>query len=107
MNVYGSDLVRIEADMNAMAYTDNGAVCTLQGADISMNVRVEGLLYPRTREPGTYTVNYECADNNGIDATPVSRTVVVRDTTCPTCTINVPELQLEASFPYSSDGAQC
>ena len=39
------------------------------------------------RVPGKYTIRYDCADLSGNAATPVTRTVYVKDTRCPKLTL--------------------
>merc|ERR1712125_39917 len=60
---------------------------------------------------GTYKITYKCKDTAGNAADPLTRTVVVKDTTCPTCKLNggkkTQKVVREASFPYSDLGATC
>jgi len=107
VNVEGDDVIVVEARMGAPPYSDQGAVCRLQGEDISQLVRVGGTMFPRTNSPGTFSVTYHCAGNFGNEASPATRTVVVRDTTCPVCTVALNETEIEASFPYVGAGATC
>merc|ERR1711939_515827 len=53
-------------------------------------------------------ITYKCKDAAGNAADALTRTVVVKDTTCPTCTITgLQSVKREASFPYSDLGAIC
>merc|ERR1712046_282430 len=56
-------------------------------------------------------MGYKCKDTAGNAADPLTRTVVVKDTTCPTCKLNggkkTQKVVREASFPYSDLGATC
>merc|ERR1719181_1797674 len=61
---------------------------------------------------GTYKINYNCEDSAGQTAVQATRTVVVQDKTCPTCTIpggtaNGPTITVEASFPYTEEPSTC
>ncbi len=56
--------------------------------------------------PGVYTVVYSVSDSSGLAAAPVSRTVVVEDTTAPTVTLNGAEsLVLGCGEAFSDPGA--
>merc|ERR1712216_671232 len=59
----------------------------------------------------TIKATYKCKDTAGNAADPLTRTVVVKDTTCPTCKLNggkkTQKVVREASFPYSDLGATC
>merc|ERR1711937_1130532 len=88
LDILGNDLMTIEATYHKN-YVDDGATCSDQVDDvISQQVEVSG----------------DAAD-------PLTRTVVVKDTTCPTCKLNGGEktqkVVREASFPYSDLGATC
>merc|ERR1711937_47271 len=88
LDILGSDFMTIEATYHKN-YVDDGATCSDQVDDvISQQVEVSG----------------DAAD-------PLTRTVVVKDTTCPTCKLNGGEktqkVVREASFPYSDLGATC
>lgn len=55
---------------------------------------------------GTYTIHYEVSDNAGQEATPVTRTVDVVDTTAPVITLNgASALLLECGASYTEAGA--
>merc|ERR1711881_353773 len=58
---------------------------------------------------GTYKINYNCEDSAGQTAVQATRTVVVQDTTCPTCTVpgGTTTITVEASFPYTEEQSTC
>jgi len=94
-------------------YTDMGATCKdaqYCGAKagpciLNDRVKISGAVV-NMRIPGTYVVKYNCADNAGNAAKAMSRTIVVKDTTCPTITLAKPLVQIiEAGFPYVDLGA--
>jgi hypothetical protein len=96
-------------------YTDLGASCsdnsTGTQVDISSGVIVSGTgMFADLSTPGDYTVDYACTNAHGDEATAVSRTVYVRDNTCPTCALlgdDNGEFTVEADFPYTDPGAYC
>ena len=67
-------------------YTDAGATCNdaLDGP-LSHAVEVSGHVV-NMRQPGTYTIQYDCADLANNQASPVTRTVTVQDTLPPVIT---------------------
>merc|ERR1712070_1276762 len=90
-------------------YVDSGATCTdMVDGNISQDVEVSGDVV-NMANPGTYRISYNCKDSAGQEADTGIRTVVVRDTTCPTCTLGstAEELTVEASFPYSEEPTTC
>ena len=102
------EYVTIEASATE-TYLDSGATCSDQiDGMISMNVVVSGQAVDR-KMPGTYTLKYDCADTAGNNAITATRTIIVDQTTCPTCTILGGALLVsrEASFPYVDQGAEC
>jgi hypothetical protein len=103
----GDDHLFLEADPTSV-YTDAGATCsdTTEG-DISEAVIVSGADYPDYTAPAAYTICYNCKNKHGSSATELCRTIAVRDTTCPVCTINAGPEVVEASFPYTDTGAKC
>ena len=63
---------------------------------------------PLLDTPGRYTLLYSCTNSAQISASKLTRTVTVVDTSCPTCTVRGASTQtMEASFPYTDDGATC
>jgi hypothetical protein len=107
INVFEGDVVILEATPSA-EYEDTGASCTdgVDG-DLSAKVAVQGVMFPRHQRPGTYKLNYDCINSRGASGITASKQVVVRDTTCPTCTVTSGAVTFEASFPYLDAGAVC
>merc|ERR1711966_427752 len=67
-------------------YVDAGATCSdMVDGNISQDVEVSGDVV-NMAAVGTYKINYNCEDSAGQTAIQATRTVVVQDTTCPTCT---------------------
>jgi hypothetical protein len=91
-------------------YVDSGATCTdMVDGNISQDVEVSGDVV-NMANPGTYRISYNCKDSAGQEADTAIRTVVVKDTLCPTCALgdaNAQELTVEASFPYSEVPTTC
>jgi len=91
-------------------YTDSGAQCHdyVDGV-LSHAVEVSGQVV-NMRIVGTYLINYNCADLSGNAATPVTRTVIIEDTTPPTLRFDSARSQggalnfVEAGFPYDDAG---
>jgi hypothetical protein len=104
----GLDVVTLEAAREGF-YHDLGATCSdAYDGQINGAVKVAGEKFPELRTPGTYAVKYTCTNSHGRQAQPLLRTVTVRDSTCPTCTLNgSPTAEIEASFPYTDAGATC
>merc|ERR1712086_733894 len=68
-------------------YVDAGATCSdMVDGNISQDVEVSGDVV-NMAAVGTYKINYNCEDSAGQTAIQATRTVVVQDTTCPTCKI--------------------
>jgi len=90
-------------------YVDAGATCSdMVDGNISQDVEVSGDVV-NMAAPGTYKITYNCVDSADQSAIPAVRTVVVKDTTCPTCAVpgGVEEVTVEASFPYTEEDAAC
>merc|ERR1712072_1634875 len=67
-------------------YVDAGATCSdMVDGNISQDVEVSGDVV-NMAAVGTYKINYNCEDSAGQTAVQATRTVVVQDNTCPTCT---------------------
>jgi uncharacterized repeat protein (TIGR01451 family) len=66
-------------------FTDPGATAS-DSCDSSVPVSVSGVV--NANAVGTYTLTYTASDDSGNAAVPVTRTVIVRDTTAPTITLN-------------------
>merc|ERR1711939_665620 len=107
LDILGNDLMTIEATHH-LNYKDDGATCSDQvDGVISAKVEVSGDVINLSKV-GTYKITYKCKDAAGNAADALTRTVVVKDTTCPTCTITgLQSVKREASFPYSDLGAIC
>ena len=67
------------------SYTDAGATAT-DNVDSSVTVSTSGSV--NTAVPGNYTLTYSATDAAGNQATPVTRTVTVSDTTAPLITLS-------------------
>jgi len=107
INVFEGDVIILEAT-TADEFTDTGASCVdSTDGDLSPKVIVQGVMFPRRQRPGTYKLNYDCVNSRGASGVTASKQVVVRDTTCPTCTVNTGADTFEASFPYMDAGAVC
>merc|ERR1719163_17979 len=98
--------VRLQAS-NTVEYTDYGAQCHdyVDGV-LSHAVEVSGQVV-NMRVPGTYIIQYDCADLSGNAAVSVTREVFVEDTLKPTLTLETDKSQgpdilfVEAGFPSS------
>jgi len=92
-------------------YVDAGATCSdMVDGNISQDVEVSGDVV-NMAAVGTYKINYNCEDSAGQTAVQATRTVVVQDNTCPTCTIpggpDQATITVEASFPYTEEQSTC
>merc|ERR1711998_384291 len=92
-------------------YVDAGATCSdMVDGNISQDVEVSGDVV-NMAAVGTYMINYNCEDSAGQTAVQATRTVVVQDNTCPTCTIpggiGQETITVEASFPYTEEPSTC
>merc|ERR1712167_433492 len=92
-------------------YVDAGATCSdMVDGNISQDVEVSGDVV-NMAAVGTYKINYNCEDSAGQTAVQATRTVVVQDNTCPTCTIpggaGQVVITVEASFPYTEEPSTC
>ena len=103
--------VTIEANKNDK-YTDEGATC-LDGVDGDITLTPVSTV--DITRVGNYTVTYSCMDTSGNNAVPVSRTVIVEDTTPPVIILNCPAIflscpttvQVIQDGPYHEYGAVC
>jgi hypothetical protein len=87
-------------------YTDKGATCKdyVDGV-LSHAVEVSGQVV-NMRIPGTYKIRYDCQDLSGNSAVAMYRTVIIKDTKCPTLKLQGASVQyVEAGFPYIDAGA--
>merc|ERR1711998_807094 len=90
-------------------YVDAGATCSdMVDGNISQDVEVSGDVV-NMAAVGTYKINYNCEDSAGQKAVQATRTVIVEDTTCPTCTVPgaTKTITVEASFPYTEESSTC
>merc|ERR1711871_1248819 len=96
-------------------YVDAGATCSDEvDGNISQDVEVSGDVVNLARV-GVYTIKYNCQDSAANTADEATRTVVVQDTSCPSCVISDDNtaaadntdnvVSIEASFPYNDVGA--
>lgn len=100
-------LVKEASRLEKDEYVDQGATCTDNvNDDLSHSVEVSGQVV-NMRIPGTYTITYNCQDLSGNEAKAKSRTVEVRDTTCPTIKLNGDQqtVYVESGFEYVDAGA--
>jgi hypothetical protein len=86
-------------------YTDRGATChDIVDGELSHAIEVSGEVVNK-RIPGTYQITYNCQDLSGNAATPVSREIVIQDTTDPVLAlIGTENNYVEAGFPYIDAG---
>merc|ERR1711865_446878 len=90
-------------------YIDAGAACSdVVDGILTQDVQVSGDVV-NMATVGTYLINYDCEDDAGRQAYQAHRTVIVEDTTCPTCSIpgGSDTITIEASFPYSEAQSVC
>jgi len=113
IQVLGAQRMTLEATHDGN-YIDDGATCSDQvDGVISRNIEVSGDVVNLSKED-TYTIKYNCKDSAGNSAPSLTRTVVVKQTTCPQCKMTGCEkmqhnckFTQEASFPYTDQGATC
>jgi hypothetical protein len=114
ITILGSNTMVLEATHTGN-YVDDGAVCSDQvDGVISQNVEVSGDVVNLSKA-GAYDIAYNCKDSAGNSAPTAHRSVTVKQTTCPTCTLNDADkgtiagqpLLHEASFPYTDAGVVC
>merc|ERR1712238_141986 len=68
-------------------YVDAGATCSdMVDGNISQDVEVSGDVV-NMAAVGTYKINYNCEYSAGQTAFPATRTVIVEDKTCLTCSV--------------------
>ncbi|HEX8071761.1 MAG TPA: immunoglobulin-like domain-containing protein [Pyrinomonadaceae bacterium] len=73
------------------SFVDPGATAN-DNCDGSFPATASGTVNANT--PGIYTITYNATDASGNNATPVTRTVIVQDTTAPTITLSTQTLTL-------------
>lgn len=104
ITVTGSDSLTYEASTTAK-YVDSGATCSdYVDGDLSNAVASKGSV--NMAKPGTYKVKYDCADLSKNSAVKLTRTIVIKDSTCPVVTLKGKKnIELEAGFDYKDAGA--
>jgi hypothetical protein len=102
----GTCVDHVEYSFEGEVYKDYGATChDYVDGSLSHAVEVSGEVV-NLLKPKTYLIRYNCQDLSGNAASPVTRTVIVEDTTAPTIHINgQDENFVEAGFPYTDAGA--
>ena len=84
---------------------DEGATC-LDGVD--GDITLTSVSTVDITRVGNYTVTYSCMDTSGNNAVPVSRTVIVEDTTPPVIILNDDAtVYVIRGKPYEEQGAVC
>jgi hypothetical protein len=114
VTLVGESTMYVEASRTA-TYTDEGAKChdytdglikTQHSVHHHHGRKDSRVRNVDLKHVGKYTVKYWCKDSSGNKATPITRTVIVRDTTCPKITIKGKKfLYIEAGFKYTDAGA--
>jgi prepilin-type N-terminal cleavage/methylation domain-containing protein len=85
-------------------YSDAGATSTDAHSGLNGNVTATGSVNPNVA--GTYTVTYNVSDKAGNAATPVVRTIIVRDVLAPVITLNGSNpVNMDAGTTYTDAGA--
>ena len=91
-------------------YVDDGATCSDQvDGVISQNVEVSGDVVNLSKV-GTYVITYNCQDKRGNFAPTMTRSVHVKQSSCPTCDFATAGNKVqhhEASFPYTDPIVTC
>jgi hypothetical protein len=107
LNPICADTITIQADDNEV-YDDCGATCSDQiDGVIDHKVATSGDVV-RTNVPGTYHINYYCEDESKNSADMATRTIIVEDTKCPSCTLKGgKKMKIEAAFDFNDPGAKC
>jgi hypothetical protein len=102
----GTCVDHVEYTVEGEIYKDYGATChDYVDGSLSHAVEVSGEVV-NLLKPKTYLIRYNCQDLSGNAASPVTRTVIVEDTTKPTIELNgMAENFVEAGFPYTDAGA--
>ena len=109
ITLVGANPLYIEWSATPQAYVDPGATASdnYDGTIPSSNIAINSYAV-QTGTIGTYTVTYNVFDSSGNAAAPVTRTVIVRDTTRPTITLNRTDLNplyVQHNTSYSDPGA--
>ncbi len=86
-------------------YYEEGAICT-DNYDSNKAATVTGTV--NTSVLGTYTLYYNCSDSSNNDATQVTRTVEIVDTTAPEIYLTgLSTITLEVGSTFNDEGATC
>jgi len=103
--VKGQRDATIEASVTE-EYTDAGAEChDIIDKDLSHAVEVSGAVVNR-RVPGKYEIKYDCLDISNNAAPQETRTVTVKDGSCPHITMLGQKIMyVEAGYPWVDPGA--
>jgi hypothetical protein len=104
-----SDGIEMVDASTSLEYQDEGATCTdYVHGNLNRAVRSTGDIVNRAKV-GTYYVTYTCKDPSGNHAEPMTKTIIVRDETCPTITLEsgTQEISIEAGFPYVDQEPAC
>ena len=87
-------------------YTDEGADCS--DAVDKEDITLTSVSTVDITRVGNYTVTYSCMDTSGNNAAPVSRTVIVEDTTLPVIILNDDAtVRVILGDTYNEQGAVC
>ena len=102
ITLLGSDPVTVEV---GVAYTDAGATATDNyDGDLTTSIVVSGSVDVNT--VGSYTLSYDVTDSSGNEATTLTRTVNVEDTTVPVITLlGSDPVTVEVGVAYTDAGA--
>jgi hypothetical protein len=104
LTLLGAATVNLEQQVDT--YSDAGATASdnIDG-DISINISVSGdIVDPNTA--GTYIIQYDVSDAAGNSAAPITRTVIVADTTAPVITrTGLATISVERGNSYTDAGA--
>jgi len=106
IEVVGGDELTIEASTSA-TYQDQGAICSDLIDGVLADIDHSGEVNRQVVQEQPYMIQYSCTNSVGGTST-ASRSVYVRDSKCPSCTLlGQLEMTVEASFPYDDEGIHC
>lgn len=99
-----------EVDRSRTAeYQDDGATChDYVHGNLNRAVRSTGDIV-NLAKANTYYVTYTCKDPSGNHAEPATKTIIVKDRTCPVITLaaGTDKISIEAGFPYVDQKPTC
>lgn len=102
LSLVGNATIELEA---GTSYTESGANAT-DNIDGDISARVSSSGNVDTNAIGTYSITYNVSDSSGNNATPITRTVTVVDTTPPVISlIGEANITLEVGSNYTDAGA--